>query len=165
MFNHSLRSGSTFVSSYTDTTVFSEASQDPGLTLSERKATSFPESLVIPTSWLNDLERDMPVDPSLLPVYQVNQSHSDRAPASSASLALPLTPVSPLVPILEEDTEEEEAGEYETDEKALDHFGDGRPTSWISSSAASIDTQWTSVQSSSHPSHSRSIKRKPAPTS
>lgn len=143
--------------------MFSEASQDPGLTLYERKATSYPESLVIPTLWVNSLQTDMPMDPSQIPVYQVNQSHSDRAPASSTSLALPLTPVSPLVPIIEEDYEEEEAGEEEKDEKVLDYFSNERPTSWISSSGASIDTEWTGVQSSNSPSRNRSIKRKPVP--
>lgn len=147
------------MSSYSDATVFSEASKDPGLTLSERKVPYSPPSLSISAMWLNDLEKDMPVNPSSLPVFQPDASYSNRAPASSANLNLPLTPVSPLVPIMEEESEEE--GEQGEEQGTRDQ----RPTSWISSSGASVNTEWSGLQSPGDRSRTTSIKRKPVPQS
>lgn len=158
------RSGTTFISSYTDATVFSEASQDPGVTFSERKTAYSLDSLNIPAIWLSDLEKHLPADPSTLPVYQPEQSYSNRAPASSAELSLPLTCVSPLVPILEEEAEEEEMEDFEKD-YGLEASDDTRHFSWNSSSAASIDTAWSDLPSQSRSSRTKSIKRKPAPRS
>lgn len=178
-------SGSTFVSSYTDTTVFSEASKDPGLLLlSDRKIVlqqlfspppPIVDSLTISSMWLNDLESDMPLDPSTLPVYQVNQSYSNRAPISNGiELSLPSTNVSPLVPIIEEDTEEEEE-EQEKEENVIEDWDEqrtdvesiGQTTRPISWSATSVDTARSSSnnQAQSQSSKSKSIKRKPVPKS
>lgn len=159
------RSGSTFISEYSDASVFKEASKDPGInTIQERTMNYFPENPEsIPTLWLNALERDMPVDPSTLPVYQPALTNSNRAPASSTELSLPSTPVSPLVPILEE-VEEEEKGEADVREDRGEQDGEeGRPMSWISSGANSVHTESSAQLSQSRSSRSRSIKRKPVP--
>lgn len=110
----------------------------------------------------------MPIDPSTLPVYQADQSYSNRAPASGIELSLPSTSVSPLVPIIEVDSEEEDNIEGPGLSNSKDDVVDvveSRPTSWVSSGAASIDTAWSDQPSQSPRSRSKSIKRKPVPLS